>query len=145
MDEFELSKYASLIVKKGVNLQKGQGVIIYSNIEAMPLVDLIEKECVSLGASKIIKVLSDEAIIKKQLNHLDSFKEPQEDITGINSFVRIRIRSEGLNYLDGVDEKKLIQYNSISRENHKYINNWLINGQSLHIQERIGPKMFFQI
>ena len=122
MNESELKKYASLIVRKGVNLQEKQGVIIYSNVEATPLVNLIEKECELLGASKIIKLLSDEEVIKEQLNNLDTFIEPEMDISGIKSFVRIRIRTEGLSYLNDVGQEKLIKYNAIGRKNHKYLN-----------------------
>lgn len=118
----ELQKYAELIVRQGVNLQKGQGVIIYSSIEASLLVNLIEKECISLGAAKVIKVISDEKEIKEKLNHLDELNESELDPEGIDSFVRIRIRSEGLNYLSDVNQEKLIKYNAYNREKHKNIN-----------------------
>ena len=39
-----LKKYAELIIKKGVNLQKGQELTINASIESAPLVEMIVRE-----------------------------------------------------------------------------------------------------
>ena len=122
MNEIDLKKYASLIVRHGVNLQKGQGVVIYSSKEATSLVDFIEEECLRVGAHKIIKIISDEIEIRKKIEHLDELDEKEIDIEGIESFVRIRIRSEGINYLSDVNPEKLMKYNAYEREKHRNIN-----------------------
>ena len=122
MTDIELKKYASLIVNKGVNLQKGQGVIIYSSTEAMSLVNFIIEEANKKGASMIITRLTNEEDTKRRIESLDSLNDPQEDISDIPSFVRIRIRSESPNYLSDVDQDKYRQYNAYERERNKPIN-----------------------
>ncbi|HCY53493.1 MAG TPA: aminopeptidase, partial [Kandleria vitulina] len=45
-----LKKYAQLIVRQGVNLQKGQDLVISADVECAPLVKEIAKEAYKAGA-----------------------------------------------------------------------------------------------
>jgi aminopeptidase len=54
MDARKLKDYAQVITKVGVNVQKGQVVIINSIVEAYPLTRLVVEECYKLGAKKVI-------------------------------------------------------------------------------------------
>jgi aminopeptidase len=48
-----LKKYAQLIVKTGVNVQKNQQVVLVSSISAYDLALLVLEECYKAGASKV--------------------------------------------------------------------------------------------
>ena len=48
--EEKLQKYAELIVKVGVNVQPGQEVVLYINVEQQHLAHLIVKEAYKAGA-----------------------------------------------------------------------------------------------
>ncbi len=48
-----LRKYAKLTAKVGANVQKGQDVVIYGNVDQEELVSYIVEECYKLGARKV--------------------------------------------------------------------------------------------
>ena len=49
-----LEKYAELIIKQGVNLQKGQELLIEASIDSYPLVRLLTKQAYEVGAKDVI-------------------------------------------------------------------------------------------
>ncbi len=49
-----LRKYAKLTAKVGANVQKGQDVVIYANVDQELLVSYIVEECYRLGARKVM-------------------------------------------------------------------------------------------
>ena len=52
--EEKLQKYAELIVKVGVNVQPGQEVVLYINVDQQHLAHLIVKEAYKAGAGKVM-------------------------------------------------------------------------------------------
>lgn len=54
-----LQKYATLIVKVGVNVQVGQVVVLYISIEQLELAHLIIQEAYKAGASEVITKWTD--------------------------------------------------------------------------------------
>ncbi|MBQ0026733.1 MAG: aminopeptidase, partial [Lachnospiraceae bacterium] len=48
-----LKKYANLIAVKGVNVQKGQEVIIQCDLDQPEFVKMVVEECYKLGAKKV--------------------------------------------------------------------------------------------
>ena len=49
-----LKKYAHLITKVGVNVQKNDTVVVYASIEQASLARLVTKEAYQLGAAEVI-------------------------------------------------------------------------------------------
>ena len=53
MKQTVLRKYAKLIARMGVNIQKDQDVIIYSRLDQPKFVELLVDECYKAGAGKL--------------------------------------------------------------------------------------------
>lgn len=53
MKKTVLKKYAELIVKKGVNIQKGQEVIVYADLDQPEFVSMVVDSAYKAGASKV--------------------------------------------------------------------------------------------
>ena len=53
MDKNMLSEYAKLMVKVGANIQKGQKVRLYAEVDQYELATLVAKECYNAGASYV--------------------------------------------------------------------------------------------
>ena len=62
MNKATLTKYADLIIRSGVNLKKGQTLVIRSDINAYPLVRAVCKKAYKRGAAKVIVKWSDEKL-----------------------------------------------------------------------------------
>ena len=54
MNKTRLKKYANLIAKVGVNVQKGQEVFITAELDQPEFVKMVVDECYRLGASKVV-------------------------------------------------------------------------------------------
>lgn len=65
--ESKLEKYAELIVKTGVNLQKGQIVILRAQLESYELVRTITRTCYQNGASYVHTEYIDSILDKQRL------------------------------------------------------------------------------
>ena len=53
MNKTALRKYAHLIAKVGANVQKGQEVIVRSNVENPEFATMVVEECYKLGAKEV--------------------------------------------------------------------------------------------
>ena len=53
MKKTELRKYARLIARKGVNVQKGQSVIVCAELEQPEFVAMVVEECYRAGAAQV--------------------------------------------------------------------------------------------
>lgn len=64
MSEFKkkLEKYAELAVKVGVNIQRGQTLVIKTTLDAAELVRSIVKKAYEAGASDVVVQWSDDAV-----------------------------------------------------------------------------------
>ncbi|MGM9954116.1 MAG: aminopeptidase [Intestinibaculum porci] len=72
-----INKYAQLIVKKGLNIQKGQDLVITADVECAPLVKAVAKAAFAAGARDVIPHYVDDEIAKACYMHndVDYFKE----------------------------------------------------------------------
>ena len=59
-----LEKYAELIVKQGVNLQKGQELVITASIECFELVRAVARQAFAVGAKDVIVDYTDEKVTR---------------------------------------------------------------------------------
>lgn len=66
-----LKKYAELIVKQGVNLQKGQELMIDASVECFELVREITKQAYIVGAKDVIVNYSDERVTRLRYENCD--------------------------------------------------------------------------
>ncbi len=73
IDEGKIDKLARLAVIKGVNLQKGQNLLITAPIEALPLVRKIAEHSYKVGANIVTPLFSDDQIT------LSRFKYAQDE------------------------------------------------------------------
>lgn len=55
-------KYADLIVRSGLNVQKDQIVVIRASVEMNEFVRLVAKACFEVGAKDVVVRYSDDAI-----------------------------------------------------------------------------------
>ena len=54
MKKTTLQKYARLIARKGVNVQKGQEVMVFASLDQPEFIKMVVEECYRAGAGKVI-------------------------------------------------------------------------------------------
>lgn len=54
MKKSVMQKYAKLIARKGINVRKGQEVMVYAGLDQPEFVKMVVEECYRAGASKVI-------------------------------------------------------------------------------------------
>ncbi len=111
-----LEKYAELIIKQGVNIQKGQPLIINSPVECMTLARLLTKKAYENGASKVFVDYIDSQLMKLHYLNQDIETLKEIDTAVINKKIalaqnenaaNISISSTFSNVFDGVDPEKI--------------------------------------
>lgn len=78
MDRVLMEKYAAFLVKSGINLQKGQTLIISAPIEGAEFVRLCVKAAYESGAREVVVKYNDEKLARMQMEYTDV--EVLEDI-----------------------------------------------------------------
>ena len=117
-----LDEYARLCVEVGINLQKGQPLVISSPVEGAEFVRLVAKHAYELGAKEVHVNWNDEALAKMKYENApmevfetfpkwfaDGMEEYAEDGAG---FLSISARDPQL--LKGIDPKKIAASNKSS-------------------------------
>lgn len=69
MDSLSLEKYANLILKKGVNLQKNQPLFVTAPIEGVDFVKVLTKKAYELGAKEVHIEWEDDELTKLKYTH----------------------------------------------------------------------------
>lgn len=153
-----LKKYAELIVKKGVNLQKGQDFVISADVECASLVKEIAKAAYKAGAHDVIPYYTDHDITRLRYMHNDIsfFKEVPLYIKELRNQYALKhaavisITAEDPEGLNGIDPLKLQTYSKAFHEacNIYYdhldlgIDRWCIVGApSLKWANKVFPDM----
>lgn len=118
-----LKKYANLVVRKGVNLQPGQDVVIQARYEMIDFVRLVVKECYKAKARHIeIRWKEDPVIIKERVKH-ESVETLAEVKYMDKAFLEYRVDvnpccihliGEDPDLLKGLNQKKLSKARTIS-------------------------------
>jgi len=83
-----IKKYAELIVKQGVNLQKGQELVVDASIECYELVREIAKWAYQIGAKDVIVHYTDEKISRMRYEHC-----PVEHFTTVPQYL-VELRNQ---------------------------------------------------
>ena len=66
-----LQKYAKLAVRKGVNLQKGQTLIINTSVEALEMTRACVEEAYQAGAKEVLVFYKDDYVSKQHYQYQD--------------------------------------------------------------------------
>ncbi len=115
----KLTKYAELVIKQGVNLQKGEPAVISAPIEAADFVKEIVKQAYECGAPTVTVLWQDEEVTKLRFRY-----ESDEALTDIPQWlidsrnyivdskaVYINVMSERPDLMKDIDPSKIAMYN----------------------------------
>lgn len=138
----KFNKYAELIVKVGINVQKGQPLVINAPIEGAEFVRLVAKHAYEAGAKEVHLNWNDEALTKMKYENapMEVFENfPKWYADGMEEFAKdgagfISIHSQDPELLKEIDPKKIAAQNKASsmalKEFRKYtmndINSWCV-------------------
>ena len=114
MDPIRLRNFAKLIARKGVNVQKGQQVIIQAELDQPEFVAMLVEECYLAGAGKVTVDWSHQALDRLHVTYCDEetlcrFEEWEK--AKMQHYVdhlpaRIWLESEDPDGLSGIDQAK---------------------------------------
>jgi len=110
-----LRKYARLIARAGVNIQKGQEVIITCDLDQPKFVEMLVDECYKAGAKKVIVYFDYQPLEKLHVRHqtVTTMSEVEEwEKARLQHYVdvlpcRIYLASEDPDGLKGINQKKM--------------------------------------
>ena len=130
-------KYAKLIIKKGLNLQKGQPLLITAPIEVNEFVKLVVEEAYKVGAKTVEINWIDPEITKLKYKYepIENFKEIQKYIIDKNkdqvtqNYAFLKISALSSDALKGIDVNKLQVFNQTMNENLKFKDDALMNDE----------------
>ena len=114
-----LEKYAELIVKTGVNVQKGQPVILYISVDQAKLARLIVAKAYETGAGRVFVKWRDDFINRKFienasdefLNDMPDWEKAEGKWIADEKAATISVISSDPNALSGVDPKRVAAWN----------------------------------
>ena len=137
-----LSEYAKLCVKVGINLQKGQPLVINAPVEGAEFVRLVAKHAYAAGAKQVHVNWNDEALTKMKYENapMEIFENfPKWYADGLEEFAEdgagfLSIYSEDPELLKDIDPRKIATNNKSSsmalKNFRKYtmndINSWCV-------------------
>ena len=112
-----LRKYAQLIAKAGVNVQKGQEVFIYAELDQPEFVQMVVEECYKLKAKKVVVDWNYQPLQKlhvryrslSTLSTLSSYDEARWQHYVDALPCRIYLISEDPDGLKGINQEKLMK------------------------------------
>lgn len=113
-----LEKYAKLAVKKGVNLQKNQVLLVNSPIECVDFARAIAKAAYEEGAKEVVVHYADQNLQRLKLEHasIDTLKNTPNWISeSYNSYVRegccvISISASDPDAFKGISSEKIAEF-----------------------------------
>ena len=120
MNKTRLKKYAHLIAKVGVNVQKGQEVFITAELDQPEFVKMVADECYRLGASKVVVDWSYQPLEKSNIRYCS-----QKVLSTVPDYViaklehqvkvlpcKIYLMSENPDGLNGINQAKYMKARS---------------------------------
>lgn len=133
--ETKLKNYAELAIKVGVNIQKGQTLVINSPIECAPFVRLLARSAYDAGANNVhVEWYDDELRRMKYLNApIEVFENPPKwKADGYEQFAKegaafLSIAASNPELLKGVDPEKIATNNKASAKIAKGYMEYMLN------------------
>ncbi len=123
MKKTVMRDYAKLLVKKGVNVQKNQEVVIFAELDQPEFVKIVAEECYKAGASKVtvewdyqpltklaVRYQKEKVLSKVENWELEKAKHRAETLPAY-----IRLESEDPDGLKGVNQKKMAKCSGLRR------------------------------
>lgn len=119
MKKTVLRKYAQLIAKCGVNVQKGQDVVITASFDQPEFVAMVTEECYKLGARRVTVDWSDTKVSRlhikyrslETLSTLENWEEARWQYYVDKIPCRIYIESDDPDGMKGLDQEKMQKAN----------------------------------
>ncbi len=119
MKQTTLRKYANLIARVGVNIQKGQEVIINCGLDQPKFVELLVDECYKAGAKKVTVEFSYQPLAKLHVRHrsVTTMSKVEEwEKARMQHYVdilpcRIYLSSDDPDGLKGINQEKMAKAN----------------------------------
>lgn len=117
-------KLAKLAVNMGVNVQKGQPLLVKANIRDVEFVRMISKEAYEAGASNVIVDWSDEKLTRYQFQYqnLEELKNIPDWVHDKNKYLQeqrvcsLRVESDCPGGLKDLDQEKISAYSQAFSE-----------------------------
>ncbi|MBO5946478.1 MAG: aminopeptidase [Clostridia bacterium] len=114
MNKTKLRKYAALIAKCGINVQKKQNVIIQAELDQPEFVEMLVKECYKAGAGKVfvewthqpLTALNVRYCTEKALGTLEDWQIKKWEWQADTLPAKIFLTSEDPDGLAGINQKK---------------------------------------
>ena len=115
MKQKSLRNYARLIARVGINIQKGQDVILYCDLDQPGFVELLVDECYKAGAKKVKVEFDYQPLEKLHVRHqsVTTLAKVEEwEKARLQHYVdtlpcRIYLESQDPDGLKGINQKKL--------------------------------------
>ncbi len=117
-----IKKYAELILKKGINLQKGENLVINASLNSAPLARALSKRAYKLGAGDVVVLYKDLTLDIDKFTYADdsSFDEfPKFKVDFLLDMVdkkyhRISIVSDDPEAFKNVDKERLSTWSKVA-------------------------------
>ncbi len=146
MHDDSLGRYARLALTVGLNLQKGQPLLINASTQSLPLVRALAEQAYELGAGSVTPLLHDPAVVRLELEkladeYLDQvptwFIEARVQAT-LDGAAIVSLADEDPTHLRGIDPDRLQRrQRALMRSRRRYLElvgahavNWLIIGSA---------------
>ncbi len=115
MKKEQLQKYAELLAKVGLNVQKGQTVFVEAGLDQPDFVTMVVEECYKAGASEVFVDWSHQPVAKLNSNYrtleslstLNPWIKAKWEFKAQNYSCRLWIESEDPDGMKGADQEKL--------------------------------------
>ncbi|SEA73309.1 aminopeptidase [Thalassobacillus cyri] len=130
-----LEKYAELALKTGVNLQKGQMLMINSTIEGAEFTRIVVRKAYEMGAKTVHINWADDAITRKKyeyesketLSEVPQWKVDMYDYFAEGGAAILSIRSTDPDLLQGIDGEKIAAVNKAGAQAMKNFRSFTMN------------------
>ena len=129
MKEQLLREYARLAVRTGVNLQKGQKLLIEAETECAPFVRILTEEAFAAGAFDVIVCWNDQLIARERFLHADDslfddvypWSVMMNDQLSAEGAAFISVSAEDPSVLKGVDPDRIRRFTTATwQKNDKF-------------------------
>ncbi len=122
MKKTVLRKYAQLIVRCGVNVQKGQEVLIYADLDQPEFVQMVVEECYKAKAKEVTVQWSYQPLTKlhyryqtvKNLGHVKEWEKARQEHYCQALPCRIHLISEDPDGLKGINMEKMAKAHQLA-------------------------------
>jgi aminopeptidase len=138
MNEVLLEKYLNLIVRVGLNVKKGQPVVINTNIENYKIATRCAEVCYKAGSAKVYIEYSNDLLNRLEYNNIDieNLKEvPEYEIMKAHYLIdknvcKLSLKSPDPHALDGVDPLKIKEKSKAYNKALRFYRDYTMNDLS---------------